>query len=402
MAYHSKITSQFGVDLFRVLGPKSQRVRWHTLSPQEQKRRINRIPIYVSTRQLGSRPRLIDIVSHCFHQLANMGVDNPLLGIDLPELESLVQASELQGVPPLQYSSKTLHAVDQLYKNAAKQREVFLRHIFKDIVFRFNPSLVFSGLGRKNKRGQLFVNDGQHRALACIILGIEHIPVDFIKSDDEYWDVAQYAAINIDGLSASEFDRYRIRVQRRITAVEGGYPTEPDDDICFELHELFDNLGIKVLEKGDTRDGNSLVLTSIGNMIKYRETYPQQHFSRAVTLNAQMFPTSKFHTANSWGLMEFLKYQSTTIDPMVLDYAIMRAVKTRWPKDNAGGSLNREMKTAYRAQSGVSALASRAPESLIVAHGIWQVCCRYAPDIAWREPKWDVKRHGPKYVFKMV
>lgn len=402
MAYHSKITSQFGADLFKLLGPKAQRVQWHTLSAKERKQRLSKIPIYIPTRSLGKHPKLVDIVIYCFSRLVNMGVDNPLLGIDLPEFESLVQAAELDNVPAMNYDDHTLRNVDILYKNAAKQRDVFLRHIFEDIVFRFNAGLVFPGIGRMNSKGMLFVNDAQHRTLACIILGIEQVPIHYITSDDEYWDVAQYAGINIHSLSASEFDKYRIRVQRYIEAKVAGMAVEPDDELSHELHELFDNLGITVAEKGDSLGTNSLVLTSIGNMIKYREEYKKDSFDRATTLNAQMFPTCKFHTANSWGLMEFFKNQDPNIDSLQMDYAIMNALKKRWPKDNVGNQLHSQFKEAYKAQTGTAATASRAPEPLIIAHGIYQVCKKYEPDINWVEPEWDISKHGPNYTFKMV
>jgi hypothetical protein len=402
MAYHSKITAQFGADLFKLLGPKADRVKWNTLTPQERKKRIETIPVYIPTRSLGKHPKLVDIVVYCFNRLVNMGVDNPLLGIDLPEFESLVQAAELDNVPAMNYDDHTLRSIDILYKNAAKQRDVFLRHIFEDIIFRFNPGLVFPGIGRMNGKGMLFVNDAQHRTLACIILGIEQVPIHYIVSDDEYWDVAQYAAINIHSLSASEFDKYRIRVQRDIEALLAGWPQEAEDAVCHELHDLFDNLGITVTEKRDTLGTNSLVLTAIGNMIKYREEYAKDYFDRATTLNAQMFPTSKFHTANSWGIMEFFKYQDPTINSMQMDYAIMNALKKRWTKDNVGGQMYSQFKDAYKAQTGTAATSSRAPEPLIIAHGIYQVCTKYEPSIAWVEPDWDVTKCGPKYIFRMV
>jgi hypothetical protein len=402
MAYHSKITDQFGSDLFKLLGPKADRVSWASLSPQERKKRLAKIPVYIPTRSLGKHPKLVDIVVYCFNRLVNMGVDNPLLGIDLPEFESLVKAAELHNVPAMNYDSHTLRGIDLLYKNAAKQRDVFLRHIFEDIIFRFNPGLVFPGIGRMNSKGMLFVNDAQHRTLACIILGIDYIPINYITSDDEYWDVAQYAAINIHSLSASEFDKYRIRVQRYIEATAASIAVESDDLLSYELHDLFDNLGITVAEKNDNLGTNSLVLTAIGNMIKYREDYIKDHFDRATTLNAQMFPTSKFHTANSWGLMEFLKYQDKSINPMQMDYAVMNALKKRWTKDNVGGQMYSQFKEAYKVQTGTAATSSRAPEPLIIAHGIYQVCMKYEPNIAWVEPEWDMVKVGPKYTFKLV
>lgn len=402
MSYHSKITSQFGADLYKLLGPKADRIKWSDLPLQERKRRLSKIPVYIPTRSLGKHPKLVDVVIYCFNRLVNMGIDNPLLGVDLPEFESLVQAAELANVPAMNYDDHTLRNIDVLYKNAAKQRDVFLRHIFEDIIFRFNPGLVFPGIGRMNSKGMLFVNDAQHRTLACIILGITEIPINYITSDDEYWDVAQYAGINIHSLSASEFDKYRIRVQRYIEAVAAGMPVEADDELSYELHELFDNLGITVAEKGDTLGTNSLVLTSIGNMIKYREEYKKDAFDRATTLNAQMFPTCKFQTANSWGLMEFLSYQNKSIDPMEIDYAIMNALKKRWAKDNIGNQLHSQIKDAYKKTLGTSATSSRAPEPLIIAHGIWQVCSKYNDSIIWTEPEWDVSKHGPKFKFSTV
>ena len=60
MAYHSKITLQFGTDLFKLLGPKAERVKWSSLSPQERKSRLNKIPVYIPTRSLGKAPTLVD------------------------------------------------------------------------------------------------------------------------------------------------------------------------------------------------------------------------------------------------------------------------------------------------------------------------------------------------------
>ena len=401
MAYHQKITNLFGSDLFKLLGPKSNRVPWDSLSPDEKRKRLKAIPIYVPTRSLGKHPKLIDVVLFCFNKLTNMGLDNPLLGIELPEFNSLLEAAEKMNVPAMNYG-ESLQSVDVLHKNAGKQRDVFLRHIFEDIIFRFNPGLVFSGIGRLDSKKCLFVNDAQHRVLACIILGIENVPINFITSDDEYWDVAQYAAINIHSLGASEFDKYRIRVQRYIEAKAANMPIEPDDELNYELHEIFSNLGITVAEKGDPLGFHSLVLTGIGNMIDYRETYQKDFFERATSLNAQMFPTCKFHTANSWGLMEFLKYQNKDIDPQVMDYAIMNALKVRWPNGNSGGQMHGHIKDSYKSSTGIRATSSRVPEPLIIAHGVWQVCVKYQPDVAWVEPGWNENEHGPKFLFPLA
>jgi len=387
MAYHPKLVAAFGADLFKVLGPPANRVKWSSLSLPEQESRLKRIPEYVNTRSLGKQPTLVDVLVYALNKMVLMGTDNPLLGIDLPVYNSLADAVNILQTQGLNYNPSNFQPLDKLVKNAEKQRDVFLRHIFKDIIFRFNPGLVLPGVGRLNSKGWLFVNDAQHRTLGCIILGIEEVPINFITSDDEFWDVAQYAALNIHSLVASEFDRYRIRVQREIAAREAGFPSEPEDSISYELSELFGNLSIEVTEKTDN-GSKALVLTSIGNMIKYRITYGQEYFTRATTINAQLFPTCKFQTANSWGLMEFFKYQNLKEDDITADFAIMQALRMRWLKNNAGNQMHKNIKDAYKDQTKASYNNSRVPEEMIIAHGIWQVCKKYAPEIKWAEPAW--------------
>ena len=387
MAYHPTLVAAFGADLFKLLGPPADRVKWFSLSLAEQKSRIKRIPEYVNTRSLGKHPTLVDVLILVLNKLHLMGLDNPLLGIDLPIFNSLSDAATKLNTKALNYNSANFQSLDKLVKNADKQRDVFLRHIFEDIIFRFNPALILPGLGRLNTKGFLFVNDAQHRILACMILGIEQVPINYIESDDEFWDVSQYAALNIHSLISSEFDRYRIRVQREVAARDAGMPSEPEDAISYELSELFANLDITVVEKAD--DGSKAkLLTSIGNMIKYRITYGKDYFTRATTINAILFPTSKFHTANSWGLMEFLKYQNLSIPDMVADDKITNALRERWPKNNIGGQLHKNIKDAYKDQTDSSYSNSRVPEEMIIAHGIWQVCKKYAPEVKWAEPAW--------------
>jgi len=387
MAYHPKLVAAFGADLTKLLGTPANRVQWSALSLVEQESRLKRIPEYVNTRSLGKQPTLVDVMVFALNKLVMMGTDNPLLGIDLPMYNSLQDAANVLQTNSLNYAANNLQPLDKLVKNAEKQRDVFLRHIFKDIVFRFNPALVLPGVGRLNSKGWLFVNDAQHRTLGCIVLGIEQVPINFITSDDEFWDVSQYAALNIHSLVASEYDRYRIRVQRENAAREAGMPSEPEDAISYELNELFNNLGIEVTEKSDT-GSKALVLTSIGNMIKYRITFGQDHFARATTINAQLFPTSKFQTANSWGLMEFFRYQNLKEDDATVDFAIMQALRMRWLKNNAGNQLHKNIKDAYKDQTSATYSNSRVPEEMIIAHGIWQVCKKYAPQIKWAEPAW--------------
>lgn len=390
--YHPKIVAQFGPDLFPVLGPQADRVPFSSFSLEEQQDRLDRIPVYVNTRKLGKSPTLVDVVITCLNELVLMGPENPLLGVELPCFDSLADAAEKMNVPAMNYDPTNLHDLQFLVKNAAKQRDVFLRHIFKDIIFRFNPGLVFPAIGRMTSKGLLFVNDGQHRTLACIILGIQTVPISFVNSDDEYWDVAQYATINIHSLSSSEYDKYRIRVQRYLASKDAGYPIEPEDELSYELYDLFEDLEITVIEKSDKSQGsNAKVLSGIGNMMKYRVEYGRDYFTRATKINAQLFSTCIFHTANSWGLMEFFRQQTTpSLAPEQLDYAIQNALRKVWKKPSNGGKMHSDIKKTFKEQTNADAYNARIPEPVIIAHGIWQICKKYEPSIKWQEPAWPV------------
>jgi hypothetical protein len=397
MTYPTKITEFFGEDLFRLLGPKAERVTWHSLSFKEQETRRKNIPVYISTRKLGKNPSFTDILFECFKQLTLLGDKNPLMGIDLPYYESLADAGKQLNMPIM---NSALVPTNDLVKNAEKQRDVFLAHIFMDIVFQFQPGLVFPGAGRKDSKGRIFVNDAQHRSLACMILGIDSVPLNYIESDEEYWDVQQYAAININSLQCSEFDRYRIRTQRADTSIEAGYEVDPEDQIAWNMSQVFDQNEILVVEKGDRDVGtNAKVLTGIGNMTKYWKEYGHEIATRAIEINAQLFPTSVFQTANSWGLMEFLKQQTHT-NSMELDFEIQRAIKVMLPKDNQGNRLHSMIKTACKDQNEVTTLRW---EPVVIAEGIRQIVEEYSEaDIEWQSPKWPEPKESYDFFLDLV
>jgi hypothetical protein len=87
---------------------------------------------------------------------------------------------------------------------------------------------------------------------------------------------------------------------------------------------------------------------------------------------------------------------------MTMDYAIMGSLKKRWAKDNVGNQLHSQIKEAYKDKTGTAATSSRAPEPLIIAHGVYQVCMKYEPTGGWIEPEWDTAKHGPKFKFSVI
>ena len=386
--FSKSVTDLFGSDLVLLLGPKANRVSWDSLDNKEQQRRIKLIPEYIDTSDLGDYPTFDELLLKCITVLAQQGTNNPLNGIDLPVFNSLEDACIAHGIPPL--IQHNLVNVSKFSKNAKKQRDVFLRHILADIVFEFKPNLVFGGVGRQNSKGTIFVNDGQHRTLACMFLGIRNVPLDYCESDNEVTDIDQYAAININSLVASEFDKHRIRVQRAIALKNENKPLHPTDEIHYLFQtECCDPYGVTIAEKvnQDNTQGAYKVLTGIKNMINYTETYGIDIMKRSVAICAKTFPNTKqFHTANAWGLCEFIKSQDTDVDPKYMDYFIELGLKSLF-QPNQGSKLHDTIKKQCRLENNNELLGSAEPK--VVAEGIKQILSKTQPDLdfEWMSPK---------------
>ena len=50
--------------------------------------------------------------------------------------------------------------------------------------------------------------------------------------------------------------------------------------------------------------------------------------------------------------------------------------------------MPKNIKDTYKEQTDADAYNSRVPEPVIIAHGIWQICKKYQPQIDWVEPAW--------------
>jgi hypothetical protein len=160
-----------------------------------------------------------------------------------------------------------------------------------------------------------------------------------------------------------------------------------------DINEVFKRNDILVVEKGDKDINiNGKVLTGIGNMIKYWKDYGPEIATRAIELNAVMFPTTTFQTANSWGLMEFLKAQDSTVDPMQMDYAIEQAIKTWLPKNNHGNKLHDQIKKTCKEDNELTSIRF---EPVVIAEGIRQLCEAYGGEVDWNwaEPLWTEEKY---------
>ena len=152
----------YGQDLIKVFGPKTSRRHISTLTPQEKEAILDKVPEYVETDDLGPRPSFFQVTNKILWILQQTGA---LQGIDLDWCPTLTDRAMHRH--PDHYFS-----VNNAYKNNSVQRGIWLKHLLKDILFQFDPDSVLMGLARKLSDGTANLNNGQHRTVGCIIIGI--------------------------------------------------------------------------------------------------------------------------------------------------------------------------------------------------------------------------------------
>jgi hypothetical protein len=277
--------------------------------------------------------------------------------------------------------------VSKLYKNNSVQRGIKLRHLLKDILFPFNPDHVLMGLARYLKDGTINVNNAQHRTIACIIIGITEIPFEGQESELESVDVDLYATDNLNTLSASPFDEFRIRVKRNIVRkAEGRTDLIAEDVKCEDIFNIHTRHGSRFIEKGG--DVLAKEFTGVGNMLKYYDQYGADIYDRAVGIACSVFSKAPMSgTGNVWGLMEFLREQKnngTFSDNMELDWAVQESLLYKYTDPKKTG-MHLDIKGAFNQylESGRGAHFLECPEPRIIAAGITKLCKISYPEIIW-------------------
>jgi len=369
----------FGEDLNKVFGIKANRKHVRTFNSIVRRKILNRIPEYVNTDKLGPNPTLFDIANLCLEVLERCGA---LEGIDLDWFDDkLFQGRTL-------VRSATYVDVKQVVKNREVQRGIQLRHLVGDILFNFDPQCVYTGIARYSKSEDLFyLNDAQHRFVACIILGIRSIPLDYIVSEYRSDDIKQYAAVNIRSLSASEFDKYRIKR----AAIAAKLKENPDADIeaefdadyiqAYNLGDLLASKGCRLIEKGSDEKTKPNECTGVRNLLRHYSDYDRDIFVRALKINQSVFYNAPISTPNIWGICEFIYLQTKSevdVSAEEMDKAIVRGLRRRYNSNRNGFHL--ETKRCF--QDGIQKDYS-IPEPMKIASGILKLVKVVSSDIDW-------------------
>lgn len=364
----------FGQDLIKVFGPKASRRHISTLTPQDKKQILDNLPEHVDTDDLGDRPSFFQVTNKILTICQQTGALN---GVDLD------WCNDLRNGALIRHDSAYVD-VSMCYKNNNVQRGIWLRHLVKDILFEFNPTNVLSGLARKLSDGTVNLNNGQHRTIGCIIVGVRKVPVEHISSDLLSIDVDEYATDNLNTLASSEFDNYRIRVWRnKIRKAEGRTQLEPEDIKMEDIFEIHASKRSRFVEKGKGTDNlKPLECSGIGNMIKYYDTYGRDIYERALDINCTVWNKSPVSTANCWGLMEFLTVQRDQggLGGPTIDWTIQQAISSRYSNPGRTG-MHIDFKNLINKDPVFNAL--NLPEPKIIAAGIYKICSIMAPHVNW-------------------
>lgn len=373
---HADPRSNFGQDLIKVFGPTSSRKHISKFTAQEIDSIVESVPEYVDTDDLGVRPSFYQIVNKILLILER---SKALNGIDLDWCSTL--GNRLMRRHPSHY----FH-VSKLHKNNSVQRGIKLRHLLKDILFPFNPDHVLMGLARYLKDGTINVNNAQHRTVACIIIGITDIPFEGQESELESVDVDLYATDNLNTLSASPFDAFRIQVRRNVVRkAEGRADLIPGDVKCEDIFNIHARHGSRFIEKGG--DVFAKEFTGVGNMLKYYDQYGADIYDRAVGIACSVFSKAPMSgTGNVWGLMEFLREQEnngTFADTMELDWAVQESLMYKYTDPRKSG-MHLDIKSAFKdfLETATGDWVD-CPEPRQLAAGITKLCRISYPEVDW-------------------
>ena len=374
----------FGVDLAQVLGPKAKRKHVSTFTVEELNARIKKLPEYVPTKSLGADPSIFQITNHLLRIIMSTGA---LKGIDLDW-----QAEDSLKTKGLVCHPDQFVPAAKIVKNNEVQRGIQLQNLVGKILFRFKPDAVQSGLARYSKKDDLyFLNDAQHRMIACIILGIREIPLVWKVSEKRSVDVKQYKYTNLSGLPATSFDKYRNRVQTIEVAIEEDHnftvsknTADPEEITSWGVYNILEEFDAECIEKGQTPTARQC--TGVGNLESWYDEYGPGIFQRAIQIHTQVWYTKRLAQQNVRGICEFIKVEESkkTLknDSAKVDRAIIEALLHRYPigKGQGYGFYSDVIRAFNEATVGTDITV---PYQSIVAAGLHKIIKITDPNTKW-------------------
>jgi len=301
--YPKEIEVDFGADLAMVLGPKSGRVPFDQISQAEVERRLELVDEKLFlTGMRGNKQQIMETFKQFLHHLADT---KALWGIDFP----------LMNIMPMEGTQR--HEVEKGWINYKSQRCLYARHTVQ-LIFKFDPWSVFNGVGRMTTDlRKLFINDAQHRTIACMIFGVRYVAMQYIISDDENIDIDQFCACNVDNLPSDLYDNYRNRRERAQAYIDANRPPVREDKFMWDIGQWANRFDIKVARSGSPEANGPRGISHMPDIYKSaRLGMPVMNAAAALLVN--VYPTDPMKSANLVGLSDLLSQQDP--DWLEIDY----------------------------------------------------------------------------------
>ena len=366
---HTRIVEEFGANLELILGPKNRRTSLADIPPKEKIERLSKVKEFIPHTGVKS---VMTVVMDLLKEFQN---SHAFDGIDLPIIETLPE----WGVSTFD--------VDTCYFDYNAQRGTNARHI-AGIIFKFEAEQVTPGVGRKNSKGHVFINDGQHRFCTAICLGITQLPLGTRLADSEKVDFDQYVALNCDNLPSEPYDNFRNRVSRAEYYVRQGLDVIYSDQEDYDISLIMKKHGcIPVSKKDDKGKDQAGAIHRFDQEYRFRRTFNPKTFDKALGLLRTTWNDQPALSEPHWGLCWLFK-QNPSIDKG--DQNLMsRALRERW---NKAGTLWREANRRIEKQYSEDSWQYNADNGLKIASAMYSAIKKYFDEVEIVCPEDSKKR----------
>jgi hypothetical protein len=311
--YPDRVKADFGDNLELVFGPKNIRVDYRQLSQKEVTERLAMIPEKLWVDQ--TRGGMLSLLDSWMLALKALADSKALWGVDFP----------LLNIMPMEGCVR--YKVEDCWLNYGSQRIFYLRHGIQ-IVFKFDPWSVFNAIGRKDSTGKIYINDGQHRTMACLFFGLRYMAVLTRTSDEVTVDIDQFCAQNVDNLPTEPYDNYRNRTSRADIYIKSGKTPFKEDKEMYDIAKWAGRWGIRICRANDPDASSNRGISHMGDIIK-SSLMGIENMDVAAAVMIRCYDYQTIKSANLLGLTNLLSQQDATwIDATINTEGIFNNIKT--------------------------------------------------------------------------
>lgn len=294
--YPDLIKEKFGDNLELILGPKNKRTDYRQLSQKDIAERLDKIPEKLWVDQ--TRGGMLTILDSWILALNELADSKALWGVDLPQ----------HAFMPMEGTER--HPVENLWINYGSQRILYLRHCIQ-IVFKFDPWSVFNAIGRKDSSNNVYINDGQHRTMACLFFGMRYMAVQYRTSDDSTVDIDQFCACNVDNLPSEPYDNYRNRASRAEIYIQNGKKPFREDQEMLDIKHWASRWRIRICRAHDPAASSNRGISHMGDILKSARM-GIANMDIAAAIHIRCYDEQTIKSANLLGLTNLISQQDAS------------------------------------------------------------------------------------------